>query len=46
MDPETGIGGVMIVNVLPYGDATVLKMYDELERAVYGELVPAWQASK
>ncbi|KAK4237025.1 beta-lactamase/transpeptidase-like protein [Achaetomium macrosporum] len=43
IDPQTGIGGVLIVNVIPYGDATVLKLYDELERAVYGELVPKWQ---
>jgi hypothetical protein len=46
IDPETGIGAALIVNVVPYGDPTVLKLYDELERAVYGELIPAWQASK
>ncbi|KAK3305886.1 beta-lactamase/transpeptidase-like protein [Chaetomium strumarium] len=40
IDPQTGIGGVLIVNVIPYGDATALKLYDELERAVYGELLP------
>ncbi|KAL2133210.1 hypothetical protein VTI74DRAFT_2755 [Chaetomium olivicolor] len=45
IDPETGIGAVLIVNVIPYGDATVLKLYDELERAVYAELVPQWKQS-
>ncbi|AEO68399.1 dbfe737d-6817-425d-b43f-61be1685bb35 [Thermothielavioides terrestris] len=45
IDPETGIGGVLLVSVLPYCDATVLKMYDELERAVYGELVPRWKGA-
>ncbi|KAK4120646.1 beta-lactamase/transpeptidase-like protein [Parathielavia appendiculata] len=46
IDPETGIGAALFVNAAPYGDPTVLKMYDELERTVYGELLPAWQASK
>ncbi|KAL1842965.1 hypothetical protein VTJ49DRAFT_3606 [Mycothermus thermophilus] len=41
LDPETGIGAVLLVNVTPYGDATVLRLFDELERAVYAELVPA-----
>lgn len=40
IDPKTGIGGVLLVNVTPYKDATALKLWDELERAVYGELVP------
>jgi hypothetical protein len=31
---------VLIVNVMPYKDATALKLWDELERAVYAELVP------
>ncbi|KAK3293195.1 beta-lactamase/transpeptidase-like protein [Chaetomium fimeti] len=45
IDRETGIGAAMVVNVYPYNDPTALKMYDELERAVYAELVPKWQAS-
>ncbi|KAK4140999.1 beta-lactamase/transpeptidase-like protein [Dichotomopilus funicola] len=40
LDPETGIGAALIVQLTPYGDETVFKMYDELERAVYAELVP------
>ncbi|KAL2142349.1 hypothetical protein VTI28DRAFT_1241 [Corynascus sepedonium] len=46
IDPETGIGAAMFVNVIPYMDPTVLRMYEELERAVYAELIPSWQASK
>ncbi|EAQ83745.1 hypothetical protein CHGG_10149 [Chaetomium globosum CBS 148.51] len=46
IDRETGIGAAMFVNVFPYKDPNVLKMYDELERAVYAELVPKWQASQ
>ncbi|KAL2169519.1 hypothetical protein VTG60DRAFT_5988 [Thermothelomyces hinnuleus] len=46
IDPETGIGAVMLVNVIPYGDSAALALFNELERAVYGELVPAWEASK
>jgi hypothetical protein len=46
IDRETGIGAAMFVNVIPYKDSVALKMYDELERAVYPELVPKWQASK
>lgn len=45
IDPQTGIGGVLIVNITPYPDATVLKLFDELERAVYRELVPEWKAA-
>ncbi|KAL2174120.1 beta-lactamase/transpeptidase-like protein [Thermothelomyces heterothallicus CBS 202.75] len=46
IDPETGIGAVMLVNVIPYGDSAALALFDELERAVYRDLVPAWEASK
>ncbi|KAK4152316.1 hypothetical protein C8A00DRAFT_16356, partial [Chaetomidium leptoderma] len=46
IDPETGIGAVLLVNVIPYGDATVLKLHEELERAVYEELVPGWKTSQ
>ncbi|KXX75112.1 Acyltransferase LovD [Madurella mycetomatis] len=40
IDPKTGIGAVLFLNVLPYGDAVVAKLYHELELAVYAELVP------
>ena len=40
IDPQTGIGGILFVNVIPQGDAVVNKLYDELERALYGELPP------
>ncbi|AEO59587.1 hypothetical protein MYCTH_2308000 [Thermothelomyces thermophilus ATCC 42464] len=46
IDPETGIGAIMLVNVIPYGDSAALALFNELERAVYGNLVPAWKASK
>ncbi|RDA89714.1 hypothetical protein CP533_2519 [Ophiocordyceps camponoti-saundersi (nom. inval.)] len=35
IDRETGIAAVLIVNVLDSGDAVVVQLYDELERAVY-----------
>lgn len=38
-DPKTGIAGVLIVNVRPNGDPVVAKLYDELEFAVYGDLL-------
>ncbi|OAA44245.1 Beta-lactamase/transpeptidase-like protein [Metarhizium rileyi] len=38
-DLETGIAGVLIVNVRPNGDPVVAKLYDELEFAVYGQLL-------
>ncbi|GAB1318097.1 Beta-lactamase/transpeptidase-like protein [Madurella fahalii] len=40
IDPQTGIGATLFLNVLPYGDAVVTKLYHELELAVYAELVP------
>lgn len=40
IDRETGIAGVLIVAVLPFGDAVVNQMYRELEAAVYEEFVP------
>ncbi|KAG6006764.1 hypothetical protein E4U21_006749 [Claviceps maximensis] len=41
LDPTTGIAAVLITNVRPSGDPVVASLYDELERAVYGRLVPA-----
>lgn len=35
IDRETGVAGVLIVNVQPHGDPVVKSLYDELERAVY-----------
>ncbi|QLI63989.1 ML-236A carboxylate methylbutanoyltransferase mlcH [Metarhizium brunneum] len=39
VDPKTGIAGVLIVNVRPNGDPIVAKLYDELELALYGQLL-------
>ncbi|KAK2054954.1 beta-lactamase [Colletotrichum caudatum] len=39
MDRGTGIGAALIVQSVPHGDPVVSKLYDELERAVYGELL-------
>lgn len=42
IDLETGIAASLVVTVLPMGDPVVHRLYDELERAVYRELVPFW----
>lgn len=39
IDRETGIAATMVVNVLPQPDAVANRLYDELEKAVYGELL-------
>ncbi|KAK1957612.1 beta-lactamase [Colletotrichum sublineola] len=39
MDRETGVGAALIVQSLPHGDPVVGRLYDELERAVYGGLL-------
>jgi CubicO group peptidase (beta-lactamase class C family) len=39
-DRETGIGAILLVNVLPHGDAVVESLINELELAVYGDLLP------
>jgi hypothetical protein len=41
LDRESGIAGTLFVSVLPQGDAAVIRLYDELEKAVYGDLLPA-----
>lgn len=41
IDPKTGIGAVLIVNIRPHGDAVVASLYRELEEAVYGGLLKA-----
>ncbi|GJN83900.1 hypothetical protein PLIIFM63780_007451 [Purpureocillium lilacinum] len=39
IDRASGIAAVLIVNVQPHGDAIAVRLYDELERAVYTHLV-------
>lgn len=39
IDRKTGVAGVLIVNVSPYGDKILEGMFDELEKAVYGKLL-------
>ncbi|KAF3353333.1 hypothetical protein VdG1_08470 [Verticillium dahliae VDG1] len=41
IDREAGVAAVLVVNVLPLGDPVVNKLFDELERAVYGGLLHA-----
>ncbi|KAK8062478.1 esterase [Apiospora hydei] len=40
VDPATGIAAAMFTMVLPHGNDVVNRMWDELERAVYGDLLP------
>ncbi|KAL0468399.1 beta-lactamase/transpeptidase-like protein [Neurospora intermedia] len=42
IDRETGIGACLLVEQFPFADPVVIQLYDDLERAVYGELVPEW----
>ncbi|KAK3937359.1 acyltransferase LovD [Diplogelasinospora grovesii] len=46
IDRETGIGATLIVNVLPQPDLVVNRLYNDLELAVYGDLVPEWENFK
>ncbi|KAL2157959.1 hypothetical protein VTH06DRAFT_4768 [Thermothelomyces fergusii] len=46
IDPRTGIAAVMFTSLFPYSDPVAVELYDKLERAVYADLVPDWQASK
>ncbi|KAK1977832.1 beta-lactamase [Colletotrichum cereale] len=39
MDRETGVAAALIVQSMPHGDPVVRRLYDELERAVYGGLL-------
>ncbi|KAK2001714.1 beta-lactamase [Colletotrichum falcatum] len=39
MDRETGVAAALIVQSMPHGDPVVSRLYDELERAVYGGLL-------
>ncbi|KAF9878197.1 beta-lactamase [Colletotrichum karsti] len=39
MDRESGIAAALFVQLMPFGDPVVVKLYDELERAVYKDLL-------
>jgi methyl acetate hydrolase len=38
IDPERGITGVILTQILPFADARVMKLYGEFERALYSGL--------
>lgn len=40
IDRQKGVAAVLQVSLLPPGDPVVARLYDELERAVYADLVP------
>ncbi|KAK3949600.1 beta-lactamase/transpeptidase-like protein [Pseudoneurospora amorphoporcata] len=46
IDRETGIGACLLVEQFPFADPGVIQLYNDLERAVYGELVPEWKKAK
>lgn len=46
IDPETGIGAALIVNVVNDSDPGVRNLHNELELAVYAKLVPEWEKKK
>lgn len=39
LDPESGIGATLVTSILPHPDKAVTKAWDELERAVYSDLL-------
>ncbi|KAG6354678.1 hypothetical protein INS49_004696 [Diaporthe citri] len=41
IDPVSGIAATLFTNILPHPDAAVSRVWDELERAVYGDLLPS-----
>lgn len=41
IDSASGVGATLFTNVLPHPDAAVSRVWDELERAVYGDLLPS-----
>lgn len=43
IDHKTGIAATLFVNVIPQPDSLVNKLYDELELAVYQDLLPSLQ---
>ncbi|KAK7959634.1 beta-lactamase [Apiospora aurea] len=46
VDPATGVAAAMFTMVLPHGNDVVNRMWDELERAVYGDLLPGLKQGK
>ncbi|KAK3386340.1 beta-lactamase/transpeptidase-like protein [Sordaria brevicollis] len=46
IDRETGIGACLLVEQFPFADPVVVDLYNDLERAVYGELVPEWKKTR
>ena len=43
IDPARGIGGVIMMQYLPFADAKALAVYDAFERAVYQTVESARQ---
>lgn len=41
VDRESGIAATLVVNVMPMNDRVIKELFDELERAVYRELLPS-----
>jgi hypothetical protein len=41
IDRESGIAASLIVNVLDIPDPVVERLYNDIEHAVYGELLPS-----
>ena len=41
IDRKKGVGGVIMTQILPFADPTVLKLYDAFERKVYGRQAAA-----
>ncbi|KUI58331.1 Acyltransferase LovD [Cytospora mali] len=41
IDPESGIGATLITNISPHPDLLTNKVWDELERGVYSDLLPS-----
>jgi CubicO group peptidase (beta-lactamase class C family) len=39
IDRKAGVGAILMVNVLPHGDPVVKTLMNELEKAVYGDLL-------
>lgn len=40
VDPATGVAAAMFTGVVPHGNVVVNRMWEELERAVYSDLLP------
>jgi methyl acetate hydrolase len=41
IDPARRLTGLLLTQILPFGDAKVLRLLERFERAVYGELAAA-----